>query len=293
MIHNLTPQDLQGVSNEWLLIAARTSKVAEQELRRRVALVKAHPGKSAKHAAGPEHDQLDHGNWAHGTFEQSTPKGGNGLSLPRVMALQTKTDRYQQRVYDAQGTLRPESRKQLVAPTAPKLETFATREEYEKAYKDYSKQWLSYAKSYYEHIVSDTGKELLDGSIDGVRQYVDAVVTSDWFKESFGLFGPIGGVPPVSTTQASAAGQFKMISSQDGSIAQTALQFKNIALKSETTILHEIAHMATAISATKTYEPHGVEFAKNLVYIASKMAGEEFAGKWQQALMDKGVPVGN
>ena len=61
----------------------------------------------------------------------------------------------------------------------------------------------------------------------------------------------------------------------------------------EPTILHEITHYATAISAVKAYQPHGVEFAKNHVYIANKVIGSEYASGLEKAYREEGIDLGN
>jgi hypothetical protein len=63
--------------------------------------------------------------------------------------------------------------------------------------------------------------------------------------------------------------------------------------KAEPTILHEIAHYATTISATSPHAGHGVEFARNHIFIAGKVMGSSFADGLEKAYREAGVPLGD
>lgn len=247
--------------------------------------------RARKHA---DHNQEDHGNWATGKFKQGTPKGGTNGSVISAIRMQAPTDKYKTKVYAAADKLFPIGKKGNVAPAAPQRKDFATYEEYAKAFKEYDKAYDEYARTAMEYLASDTGKELLDGSLKGVKAYVQAVCTSDWFVEAFGAATGMGGIPPVKvTTAGDESGSFRMKSTPDGSMQETSLRFNKAAFTREPTLLHEIAHFATAASATSEYEPHGVEFAKNFVFIAERVAGTEFAELIRTSLIEEGVPIGN
>lgn len=247
--------------------------------------------RARKHA---DHNQEDHGNWATGKFEQGTPKGGTGVSVLSAIRLQAPTDKYKTKVYAAANKLFPTEKEGNVAPVGPKRTDFATYEEYAKAFKEYDKAFDKYAQTAMEHLASDTGRELLDGSLKGVKAYVQAVCTSDWFIEAFGTAAGMGGIPPVKvTTAGDESGSFRMKSTPNGLTQETSLRFNKAAFTREPTLLHEIAHFATAASATSPYEPHGVEFAKNLVFIAERVAGPEFAELMRTSLIEEGVPIDN
>jgi putative metallohydrolase (TIGR04338 family) len=62
--------------------------------------------------------------------------------------------------------------------------------------------------------------------------------------------------------------------------------------QAEPVILHELAHYATAISANKPYAGHGLEFARNYVYMASKVMGPEYAAGLESSYREGGVPLG-
>lgn len=247
--------------------------------------------RARKHA---DHDQSDHGNWADGRFAQGTPRGSNGFNVISAIRNQLPTDQYKTKVYAAANKLFPTEKAGNTAPVGPKRKDFATYEEYAKAFKEYDKAFDKYAQTAMEYLASDTGRESLDGSLKGVKAYVQTVCTSDWFREAFGDGRAMGGIPPVKvTTAGDESGSFRMKSTPDGFMAETSLRFNKAAFTREPTILHEIAHFATAISATDRYEPHGVEFAKNLVFISEQVAGSEFAELMRTSLIEEGVPIDN
>ncbi len=47
--------------------------------------------------------------------------------------------------------------------------------------------------------------------------------------------------------------------------------------RDEASILHEIAHYATAIVETSSYAGHGVEFARNHLYVLTNVLGSGYA----------------
>ena len=60
----------------------------------------------------------------------------------------------------------------------------------------------------------------------------------------------------------------------------------------EPTYLHEISHYATTISVTAPFAGHGAIFAKNHVFIASKVVGADYAAGLQKAYEEEGVKIG-
>jgi len=247
--------------------------------------------RARKHA---DHDQSDHGNWATGRFAQGTPRGGNAVTVLEAIRMQSPTDKYKSKVYEAANKLFPTEKEGNVAPVGPQRKDFATYEEYAKAFKEYDKAFDKYAQTAMEYLASDTGRELLDGSLKGVKSYVQQICTSDWFIEAFGTASQMGGVPPVKvTTAGDESGSFRMKADRFGTVSETSLRFNKAAFTREPTLLHEIAHFATAASATATYEPHGVEYAKNLVFICEQVVGSEFAELMRTSLIEEGVPIDN
>jgi hypothetical protein len=61
----------------------------------------------------------------------------------------------------------------------------------------------------------------------------------------------------------------------------------------EPTVLHEIAHYATAISTPKSFEGHGPEFAGNYVFLTRLMMGDQEADRLQSEYEKGGVKIAN
>lgn len=236
----------------------------------------------AKHQ---DHDQSSHGNWATGT-----PQGGNGLAHREIYQLQSSTsDSLMRRIYDAEERFQPNVQRDIPKPFPPSRTEFQTSAEYDKAYKAYSKAFDEWSRESTRNIKSTTGVRHLDGTKSGVQAYVDAVTSADWFIEAFGDGGVIG-TPKVSLRAMGAAGQYSI--GTKGGVGYSALAMDKGYSKAEPVILHELAHYATAISATSSYEGHGVEFAKNHIYMASKVISPEYAAGLESAYREAGVPLG-
>jgi hypothetical protein len=236
-----------------------------------------------------EHDQKTHGNWA---------TGGNGLGIEEVMKLHRTLDPLQSKVYEAErsidGPLKPD---RSIAPKAPKYDDFVSRDEYDKAYKEYNKKWTAWAVEEQASIVSDTGKTLLDGTPAGVKKYVEEIIKQDWFIERFGDGSSLPRLQ-VKTANSSASGRHILKVQKDNSTGRIVKTVHEISIdrqfvKSETTILHEIAHYATAISQTESFEAHGVEFARNHTFVVEQVAGSARAEALESAYKSKGVTDGN
>jgi putative metallohydrolase (TIGR04338 family) len=232
-----------------------------------------------------EHDQSTHGNWATGT-----PQGGNGLAHREIYQLQSGTsDSLMRKIYDAEERFQPNVQRDIPKPFPPSRTEFQTSAEYDKAFKAYSKAFDEWSRESTRNIKSTTGEKHLDGTKAGVQAYVNAVTSADWFIEAFGDGGVVG-TPKVSLRAMGAAGQYSI--GTKGGVGYSALAMDKGYSKAEPVILHELAHYATAISATSSYGGHGVEFAKNHIYMASKVLSPEYAAGLEKAYREAGVPLG-
>ena len=232
-----------------------------------------------------EHDQKTHGSWATGT-----PQGGNGLAHREIYQLQSGTsDSLMRRIYDAEERFQPNVQRDIPKPFPPSRTKFQTSAEYDKAYKAYSKAFDEWSRESTRNIKSTTGVRHLDGTKAGVQDYVNAVTSADWFIEAFGDGGVVG-TPKVSLRAMGVAGQYSI--GTKGGVGYSALAMDKGYSQAEPVILHELAHYATAISATSRYEGHGVEFAKNHIYMASKVISPEYAAGLEKAYREAGVPLG-
>ena len=236
----------------------------------------------AKHE---QHDQSTHGSWADGS------QGGNNLSHKDVYQLQSgMQDTLMRKIYDAEEKYQPNVQRELPKPFPPNNRAeYATPEEYDKAYKAYSKAFDEWSRASTKNIQSTTGEKHLDGSKAGVQSYVNDVTSSDWFVERFGRGGVIG-TPKVSLGAISVAGKYEI--GTKGGVGYSRLSMDKGYSQAEPVILHELAHYATAISANKPYAGHGLEFARNYVYMASKVMGPEYAAGLESSYREGGVPLG-
>jgi putative metallohydrolase (TIGR04338 family) len=240
--------------------------------------------KVSKHQEG-QHDQSSHGNWATGT-----PQGGNGLAHREIYQLQAGTvDSLMRKIYDAEERFQPNVQRDIPKPFPPSRTEFQSSAEYDKAYKAYSKAFDDWSRESTRNIKSTTGVRHLDGTKAGVQAYVDAVTSADWFTEAFGDGGVVG-TPKVSLRAMGVAGQYAI--GTKGGVGYSALAMDKGYSQAEPVILHELAHYATAISATSRYEGHGVEFAKNHIYMASKVISPDYADGLEKAYREAGVPLG-
>jgi len=237
-----------------------------------------------------DHDQSDHGSWATGA------SGGNNLSVEEVMRLHKGSDPLQKKVYEAEQSLDKPSQKGEAPILAPR-EKGQSSEEYDKLYKEYSKKFTEYAVEAQANIFTETGKELLDGSPAGVKEYVETIIKSDWFLKNF---GDGSSLPPlvVKVGTTNAAGRHILQIQRDSATREILktkheLSFDRQFTKSERTILHEISHYATSLSQTKPFESHGVEFARTHLFVVGQAAGLARAKELATAYKEKGVDVGN
>jgi hypothetical protein len=222
-----------------------------------------------KHLAG-QHDQSSHGSWA-GT---TSLNAGSGLSFMDMADLKRGiSDSQQSKLYDAEAKALKEVEVDngQSAPKGPsydpKTETYS---DYQARYKEYTKQYYEYAVEKYKYVESELGAKHLDGSAKGMRNYIDEIIRSDWFKEEYGarindtkiaLYQP----EVKHFKSQTVAGRFLM---KKGN--KTFIEIRKEWSKSEPTLLHELAHYATTISETQKHEGHGKSFAFNNLKIAKQ-----------------------
>jgi putative metallohydrolase (TIGR04338 family) len=231
------------------------------------------------------HDQSSHGSWA---------RGGNRLGTEDIMALHFKGDSQQQKVYASEGEIFKEKRPNLPAPEFNKTRAdFTIEGAYEKAYKEYSKKWDAWARNEAKDIQSDLGKKHLDGTPSGVQKYVNAVLETDYWKETFG-YSPIGTPKVKATNSVNHQGKWEV--GRKFSVAKGWEYMNNLSIKrtftmNEPTILHELAHFGTAITQTSPFESHGKEFTRNYIDITTNIAGADAGNRLRVAYQKGGVEV--
>ena len=234
-----------------------------------------------------EHDQKTHGSWA---------TGGSGLGIEEAMALHRTSDPLKRKVYDAENSLYPKKEK-TKAPDYPKIDDFPLKEEYDKAYKEYNKKWMAWVVDEQANIVSKTGADLLDGTPAGVKKYVEKIIKEDWFIEQFGDGSSLPKIE-VKVGNLGVAGRHILSYQKDRATGRIVkprheIAFERQFTKDETAILHEISHYATVTSQREKFYPHGVEFARNHVFVVEKVAGSVSAKALENAYQKKGVTDGN
>lgn len=244
----------------------------------------------------PDQPRDEGGRWTNAGFSA----GGSGLTMRQMNELNKKYDPQKKSLYRAEGKYAKETRaRQKFTEPKPVFGKhrfdFSSNEEYEKAYKEYSKKFDEWALKYNEVIQSDTGLKFLDGTKNGVANYVDNVINSDWFIEKFGD-GGLMGQPEIGTTVKQGIGGRWQYSVKGGDgedeISQKLVIQKNY-LSNEQIILHEISHYATAISQTTPFEGHGVEFANNHVSIVENVVGSNAADVLKERYREEGVKFGD
>jgi hypothetical protein len=233
-----------------------------------------------------EHDQSSHGNWATGQ------KGGSGLSHREMFELKrNRQDPLVRKIYEAEEKNHNQIQdKNSEQPSAPARSEFSEFADYDKAYKQYSKDFLNWSKKVTTSLVSPMGKKHLDGTPTGVNGYVRDVLRQDWFVEAFGKGGTAGN-PQVKVSSTGEAGAYQI--GFKGSQPLSILRINRGYSKAEPTIVHEIAHYATTISATSPHDGHGVEFARNHIFVAGKIMGSSFAEGLEKSYREAGIPLGD
>lgn len=233
-----------------------------------------------------EHDQSSHGNWATGQ------KGGSGLSHREMFELKKQPDPMVRKVYEAEEKNHNQIQdKNADMPSAPNRTQFTNYADYDKAYKQYSKDFTAWSKKVTTSLISPLGQKHLDGTPRGVNGYVRDVLRQDWFVEAFGKGGVAGNNLEVKVSSANEAGAYQI--GFKGDLPVSILRVSRGYSKAEPTIVHEIAHYATTISATSPHGGHGVEFARNHIFITSKLFGSSFADGLEKSYREAGVPLGD
>ena len=239
----------------------------------------------------PDQERDDHGRFGSG----GGTTGGNGLNHREIYNLQVnRSDPQQKAVYKAEQAHHPEITQDLPKPQPPSVEMYRkgemTRAEYDKAYKEYSKNFNEWSKESSRDIRSPLGEKNLNGTPKGSQAYVNEVTSQPWFIEKFGNGGVVG-TPKVSFTKAQNIGGKYVLGFKNGEPYSGLFINRGYSLN-EPTFVHELAHYATGISQTTPFDGHGVEFASNHVYIANQIMGSEYGAGLAQAYREAGVNLG-
>jgi hypothetical protein len=249
-------------------------------------LLKPQPPEGAveKHA---QHNQADHGNWATGN------KGGSGFTHRMMFQLKrNRTDTMARQVYEAEEKHHSQIQdKSKPSPIAPDRADFDEYDDYNKAYKKYSRDFLNWSREVTTSLISPMAQKHLDGTPTGVTGYIRDVLRQDWFLEAFGDGGEAKPKIEMSPTRNGEAGAYE-IGFKNG-VPYSRIKINNGYSKNEPTIIHEIAHYATTISAIENHDGHGRSFARNHIFIAGKVMGEDFADGLEKAYREAGVDIGN
>jgi hypothetical protein len=231
-----------------------------------------------KHLAG-QHDQSSHGSWS-GTTSLGAGSGLSALEISNLKRGAGTEETQQAEVYKAETEARKEN--QLIGTLEePRFSsfrvnpyTYTTAEE-----RAFKKAWNKWETEKYKHIESDLGNKHLDGTIRGVRNYANEIFDSEWFREEYGVpsvFESDNGKkfaehqPEIKTLKSKKFGGMYRFRDYNIHGKRSSIEIRNDSLKYEPTILHEIAHYATAISATNKHSGHGKEFAYNNLKIAKQ-----------------------
>jgi len=256
-----------------------------------IVRVRFQPGLRPKIEKHGSHDQSDHGNWAHGK-----DLGSNRLSMREIFELQKNTsDSQKQKVYDAENKYDPEIQHDIPKPFPPSSEKLQkgeiTREEYDKGYKEYDKKFDEWTMETCKNIKSPLGDKHLDGTTKGVKNYYEAVTTSDWFVKEFG-WGTQLGKPKVAVSRFARSAGSHAYGFKNGKPFHNFNINKQFA-KNESTILHEISHFATTINETKSVQAHGKEYARNHLFVVNNVIGTNYAKGLENAYREAGVEIGD
>lgn len=221
--------------------------------------------------------------------------GGNRLGIEEVMGLHKSSDPLQDSVYRAEESVRPPE-PETPAPSAPKRNDFASYDEYDAAYKNYSKKWMAWAVEAQADIVSENGQKFLNGNPAGVKKYVQDLIRQDWFVQRFGDGSSLPSLD-VKVSNADTAGRHILARTKSRATGEITDTRHEISLsrqftKNEALILHEVSHYATGISQTAPFESHGVEFARNHVFVVENVAGSARAQALASAYVENGVDIG-
>jgi antirestriction protein ArdC len=218
-------------------------------------------------------------------------KGGHGLSAREIFDKTfRRSDVDIKKVYNAEEVWTPQKQRPFKSPVAPKRADFQDSASYIAAHKKYSKAYDEAYREMSRYIESSLGKKHLNGSGKGVQNYVKDIITADWFVEAFGDGGQLGR-PPVSLFTSKSQGGKYSYGFKKGAFFST-LKVNSLLSKNEPSILHEIAHFATAISVAEGMDAHGVEYRMNYIYITDKVLGREAAEGLKEAYRKANLNVG-
>jgi hypothetical protein len=207
--------------------------------------------------------------------KSSAKKAGNNLDYIGIIGLSKGVrDNQKRKVYNAENQYSSLNIPDRTIPSAPDYKKFKDREEYLKAFREYELKFDQYKKSRSVMLLSGIAKKHLDGTTSGLQKYINEVVKSDWFQEKFGDGGIIG-IPKARIGLRGAAGVHRISSNYLG--GSNSITMNKLHAMDESAILHEISHYATAIAQTSSYQGHGVEFARNHLYILTNLLGSEYA----------------
>lgn len=254
--------------------------------------------KGLKHG---DHDQSEHGNWSQGS------QSGNGKSPAQVYEEnKMNSDKDVDKVYSAGKKLKGDTSKvdAKIAENnkiADKLNSdfragLISRAELEKGFKEYKSAHKEAVKEKYTNIRSSVGEKHLNGKLSGIKNYVAEVTSKEWFVEKFGDQKNFPTLEIKQMNGRTVAGRYEFggIKEYIGNgesryvASISTLNINSLNLKDESTLIHEIAHYATALSATEKYEGHGALFRENELYIASNL-DQEYSNSLRNAYKEEGL----
>jgi hypothetical protein len=257
-----------------------------------------------KHLAG-QHDQSTHGSWAGTTSFGS----GSGLSAQEINNLRrgVGTKEYQQKeLYNAENEALKKVKPSFIEMPEPKESSYLkfgdlpSYKEIKKAERQYKKDWYDWSAERNKYIESELGAKHLDGSVKGLRNYLNAVIDSDWFREEYGvtsIYNIDNGkkfaqhqpeIKFFSTKKYAGMYRFRDFGKTG---KQSSIDIDRSYSKNEQVILHEIAHYANAISATTKFSGHGYSFGRELLKIAKQFM-PKYADALEQSFKDGGIKYG-
>jgi hypothetical protein len=219
--------------------------------------------------------------------KSSVKKGGNGLDHTGIIRLAAGVrDSQVKKLYDAEMENNNLHSPDVPIPVAPKINSYPEYEDYVKAFRQYQYQFAQYKKRAPVILLSDVAKKHLDGTTQGLQNYINEIVESDWFLEKFGDGGVVG-IPEATVRPKGPQGQHSLGTQFGFGYNRIFINARHA--KDESTILHEIAHYATAISATSKYAGHGKEFARNHLDISKNVIGSEYEDTLKKQYRKAGV----
>jgi hypothetical protein len=251
-----------------------------------------------------KHDQSSHGSWA-GTTSLGA---GSGLATFRMAEFQDEKETQQFELYNAENLALRKVKPVFVETPEPNESSYNRKfgelhsyAEQSKRDRQFRKDWFAWSAERNKYIESEFGNKHLDGSAKGLRGYLDAVINSDWFREEYGIpseFQSDNGKkraylqPEIKLYESKTrAGQYQFRNQDVRPYKKSSISIDRSFAKNEQVILHEIAHYATVISATKKHSGHGEQFAYNSLKIARQFM-PEYAVGLEQFYKEGGILYG-